>query len=329
MLKLSLGMRVTNSRRENTRRELDLGVRVAQLVEADLGRWLATHHPDFRLVPDPAWIGVDTGPDGAGCGLDIAVRVNPISARDRVVCVAALVADSLGAPAQWPQPTPQLPPSPWQSPPWQSPLVRIVTTLAGMRGCPRGDAAAAWFTRYLDVLATPVFGLYLDRGVGVEAHHQNTLVTLDDEGLPVAGWYRDSQGYYVAASRAAEAEALVPGFGDGVDAFFDDAFVEDRLVYYTVVNNIFGVIGALGAGGVADEPRLLGIFRTLLARLAAARHAAGRPPARLLATLLESPTLPCKGNLLTCVDGRDEVVEPTATQSVYIEIPNPLVEAEP
>nr|MDT0665625.1 IucA/IucC family C-terminal-domain containing protein [Micromonospora sp. DSM 115978] len=131
--------------------------------------------------------------------------------------------------------------------PPRSPLTDLVEALTGRCGLPRSDVAVQWFERYLDVLVEPALGLYLGRGVGVEAHHQNTLVTLDADGWPVAGWYRDSQGYYLAVSRAAQVRALVPGFGDGVAAVFDDALVEQRIVYYLVVNNVFGLVGALGA----------------------------------------------------------------------------------
>jgi siderophore synthetase component len=40
--------------------------------------------------------------------------------------------------------------------------------------------------------------------------------------------------------------------------------------------------------------------------------------------LLDAATLPCKANLATCVDGRDELTAPVAAQSVYVEIPNPI-----
>jgi siderophore synthetase component len=194
--------------------------------------------------------------------------------------------------------------------------------------------AADWFDRYLDVIAVPVLDLRVRRGLGVEAHHQNTLISLDRDGWPTAGWYRDSQGWYVTASRADEVRALVPGFGDGVPAVFDEALVDERVSYYLVVNNLLGVIGALGAAGVADEARLLRRLRTRLAGLrgnlaAAVGSRAGGSSEGILDALLSASRLPCKANFATCVDGRDELVGDVASQSVYVTIPNPLVEVGP
>lgn len=45
------------------------------------------------------------------------------------------------------------------------------------------------------------------------------------------------------------------------------------------------------------------------------------------ASLADSPTLRCKANLLTRVHGLDELVGPVETQSVYVDIPNPLADA--
>lgn len=304
MLKLSLGMRITNSRRELHRDELDLGAEMARYARLALDGWLRARHPAFRLVPEPSWAGVRAE------GLECTLRTNPFSAGDRVACAAALVADR-----------PDLEPgAPGRS--RRSMLAGLISRLAG--SAPTGPVAREWFARYLRVLVIPVLDLYLRRGVGLEAHLQNTLVSLDERGWPIAGWYRDSQGYYLAASHADAARREVPGLGDGLPAVFDDELVEQRVVYYAVVNNALAVIGALGAAGIADEPDLLrGLRDALLAlRSELPRHG-------LLDQLLDSPTLPCKANLRMCVDGRDELVGPVASQSVYVEIPNPLVEVRP
>jgi siderophore synthetase component len=40
--------------------------------------------------------------------------------------------------------------------------------------------------------------------------------------------------------------------------------------------------------------------------------------------LLSRPTLRCKANLRTRLDDMDELVGPMESQSVYVDIPNPL-----
>ncbi|MCZ7430673.1 hypothetical protein O7609_03060 [Streptomyces sp. WMMC1477] len=120
-------------------------------------------------------------------------------------------------------------------------------------------------------------------------------------------------------------ERLLPGATRDVDLVFDDAFVDERVAYYLGINNLLGLVGAFGALGLADETDLLTTLRT---RLTALRRA--HPGAEgLLGLLLDAPTLRCKGNYLTCVDGLDELVGDVHTQSVYIDLPNPFAEAQP
>ncbi|KWX10349.1 hypothetical protein TR74_04155, partial [Carbonactinospora thermoautotrophica] len=223
----------------------------------------------------------------------------------RVVCVSGLVAERPGL--------------------GPSRLGETVRALAARSGRGLDEVSAEWFDRYLRVVAIPLLWLYAEHGLALEAHQQNTLVTLDVDGWPTGGWYRDSQGYYVAASKVGRVRALLPGFDEGVPVVFDDALVDERVGYYVGVNNLLGLIGAFGAQGLADETALLARLRHALA--AAAR--AYDPTPRVVELLLDAPTLRCKANHLTCVDGRDELVGSVETQSVYVEIPNPLAEVRP
>lgn len=296
MLKLSLGLRITNSRRENLRDELVLGVRAARLLDA-LAPALRAAHPDFGVLRDVAWVGVDPAAGIDHSGLDVALRESPVAAEDPVVCLAGLVAERPEA--------------------GRSRLAALLHEAAAGTGAAPEDVAARWVARFVDVVVAPVLWLLHEHGIGLEAHQQNVLVALGSDGMPAGGRYRDGQGFYVAARRAEQALAAVPDLQDGGPAVFDDALVEDRVAYYLIVNGLLGLIGALGAEGVADEHALL---RAAARRL---RGAADRGD-RLAARVLSARTLPCKANLLTCADGRDELDGPVETQSVYAEIPNPL-----
>ncbi|MGW6881113.1 IucA/IucC family protein [Streptomyces goshikiensis] len=300
MLKLSLGLRITNSRRENLRKELHRGVEVHRLLRTGLAEQWQAAHPGFDIVRDPAWVAVNA-PDGTPVqGLDVLLRHNPFRSGDDALCVAALT-----APRPWPGRTTM-----------RSRLAEIVSRLAGATGRSTSAVSAEWFLRYLDHVVLPVLAFDALAGVALEAHQQNTLVILDPAGWPLGGRYRDNQGYYFRASRRAELERRLPGIGAASDTFVSDAITDERFAYYLGVNNVLGLIGAFGSARLADERVLLAAFRRFLGK------AAGLGP--LPAQLLDSPTLRCKANLLTRLGGLDELVGPVDTQSVYVTIANPL-----
>ncbi|MFD0291082.1 IucA/IucC family protein [Streptomyces sp. NPDC059616] len=301
MLKLSLGVRITNSRRENLRKELHRGVEVHRLLRSGLATQWHAARPGFDIVRDPAWLAVD-GPDGRPVqGLDVMLRHNPFGPLDDAVCIAALT-----APRPWPGRAGM-----------HSRLAEIVLSLAAATGRTVGAVAAEWFLRYLDRVVGPVLWLDAHAGVALEAHQQNTLVMLGPEGWPVGGRYRDNQGYYFRESHRAALEQRLAGIGSVSDTFVSDEVTDERFAYYLGINNVFGLIGAFGAQHLADERVLIAAFRRFLGSAAAL----GSP---LPTHLLEKTHLRCKANLLTRMHGLDELVGPVDTQSVYVTIANPL-----
>ncbi|MFF3465885.1 IucA/IucC family protein [Streptomyces sp. NPDC002619] len=321
MLKLSLGLRITNSRRENLRKELHRGVEVHRLLRSGLSKQWQAVHPGFDIVRDPAWLAVD-GHDGLPVpGLDLMIRHNPFLPSDDVSCVAGLVSlRPSGHPAVGRVALADDPGS-TRTPPLRSRLALVVTRLAKRTGRPHGAVATEWFLRYLEQVVRPVLWLDSEAGVALEAHQQNTLLLLDAEGWPAGGRYRDNQGYYFRESRRAELDDRLPGIGERSDTFVSDEVTDERFAYYLAINNVFGLIGALGSQRLADETLLLAAFRRFLTEVAS-----GPAPLRtsLPARLLDSPVLRCKANLLTRLHGLDELVGPVDTQSIYVTIANPL-----
>ncbi len=301
MLKLSLGVRITNSRRENLRKELRRGVEVHRLLRGGLAEEWQSVHPGFDIVRDPAWLAVDTVDGEPVPGFDALLRHNPFGSGDDAVCIAGLTA-----------PRPSARPGGMYSL-----LADIVARLAARTGRPTAAVAAEWFLRYLDHVVRPVLWLDGTAGVALEAHQQNTLVLLNPDGWPVGGRYRDNQGYYFRESHRAGLERRLPGIGATSDTFVTDAVTDERFAYYLGINNVFGLIGAFGAQRLADERVLIAAFRQFLGK----NTALGSP---LPAQLLETPSLRCKANLLTRLHGLDELEGPVDTQSVYVTIANPL-----
>ncbi|MFJ7047259.1 IucA/IucC family protein [Streptomyces sp. NPDC101112] len=362
MLKLSLGLRITNSRRENLRKELHRGVEVHRLLRTGLAKEWQAVHPGFDIVRDPAWLGV-TAPGGDPVpGLDVVIRHNPFGPADDACCVAGLVSPrpygdraQAGGPlaegpfADGPHPDGEhqatripgqrasLPGGaphhladpqatghadrPPEGPVMRSRLAEVVTRLAGRTGRPRGAVAAEWFLRYLEQVVRPVLWLDSEAGIALEAHQQNTVLLLDRDGWPRGGRYRDNQGYYFRDSRRADLDARLPGIGESSDTFVSDEVTDERFAYYLGINNVLGLIGAFGSQGLADERLLLAAFRRFLTDVATGPARLDTP---LPALLLDSPVLRCKANLLTRLNGLDELVGPVDTQSVYVTIANPL-----
>ncbi|WP_059012588.1 IucA/IucC family protein [Streptomyces specialis] len=312
MLKLSLGLRITNSRRENLRKESHRGVEAHRLLAGGLGaEWRAAfpEGPGFDIVRDPAWLGVDDTAGRPVPGLDTVLRHSPFGPDDDALCLAALTALR-----PWPgRPEREL----------RSRLGVLVGALAERTGRAVPAVAAEWLLRYLRAVVRPLLWLDGRAGIALEAHQQNTVVLLDAAGWPAGGRFRDNQGYYFRASHRDALRRRLPGVGEDSDTFVADEVADERFAYYLGVNNVFGLIGAFGSQGLADEEVLLAAFRGFLA--GEARGAGDGPVSPLVAHLLGARTLRCKANLLTRLRGLDELVGPVDGQSVYVTVANPLV----
>ncbi|MFE7530013.1 IucA/IucC family protein [Kitasatospora sp. NPDC057542] len=305
MLKLSLGLRITNSRRENLRKELHRGLEMHRLLESGLAAEWRAAHPGFDIVRDPAWIGVDHPDLGDPGGLDTVLRAQPFAPAERALCVAGLVAEQpLGTGDTVP-----------------SRLGDTLRALAARCARPLPTVAAEWFLRYLDAVVLPILWLDGRGGIALEAHQQNSLVLLDAEGWPCGGRYRDNQGYYYRESAAGKLTARLPGLGADSDTFLPDEVIDHHFAYYLGINHVLGLIGAFGSQRLADETVLLAALRRFLAGPRVTATGSALPE-----LLLDAPALPCKANLLTRINGMDELVGPVASQSVYVDIPNPVAE---
>ncbi len=297
MLKLSLALRITNSRRQNLRKELLRGVEAHRLLAGELGRRLLTAHPGFRVLTDAGFLAVDGVP-----GLDVSFRHSPFRQSDHVFCVAALTDLGRGAVLA------------------DGAAHELAAHLHGLAANERRPLRAVgldWFARYVNALIVPLLWLDAEHGVTLEAHQQNTLIQLDASGYPAAGWYRDNQGFYYRSSAIERLEALsgLPRLGLASETVAPDEVVTERLLYYVGINNLMGMVGALGCAGIADERDLLGLAADLLAPLR------GHRPVDLM---LGAHSVRGKANLLTRAAGLDELVGDLATQSVYVEIANPF-----
>jgi siderophore synthetase component len=139
------------------------------------------------------------------------------------------------------------------------------------------------------------------------------------DGYPVAAFYRDNQGFFHHERGHLALNAAIPGIGIRSESVFGEEPVDERILYYAFINSILGMVGALGREGLIEEEALISQLRAALIKLNAEEGGQSRLVEKMLA-----PVLQCKANLKTRLAQMDELVGPLETQSVYLQIDNPL-----
>lgn len=303
MFKLSLSIKVTNSIRTNLYKELERGVEVSRLLNSPIGEDLRMHFPQFEIIRDPAYVTVRLPDEGEASSFAAILRVNPFATEPETdaTCLIALCQDAIARP--------------------DSRLASIIQTLATQEQRSTTEVSIGWFRRYLQISLKPILWLYFTYGIAIEAHQQNSVLQLQ-EGYPVRFFYRDNQGYYYRQSFHRLLNSILPGISQTSQTVCEDAIADERLTYYFFINNLFGLINAFGVAGLVDERSLLNEVQIALKQCAFLD-----PGCSLLLQNLTQSKLRGKANLLTRFHDMDELVGSLATQSVYVEIDNPLIAA--
>ncbi|SFA60017.1 Siderophore synthetase component [Paracoccus halophilus] len=298
MLKFSIPVQLTNSWRVTRPHELVEGPMMAALASA----WdLRAAEPNFHLVDDWASLAV-RGLESDRGGFETIIRANPCQdSPSPLVQVAGLTAD----------PRPGRP----------SLLARVIadTAASGAIGLPA--AARLWFRCYLDHVVRPLIRFYSRFGIAFEAHQQNMLIALHN-GLPVAGYFRDSQGYYIEESLCAAASQATALAASCRNLFYPADEIRTRFGYYLMANQVFGIVARLGVDGLLPERDTLAMIRDALQRTHDECGARGRA---FIATLL-ADEIAVKANFQTRSDDLDELMV-AGERAIYLRIPNPLASA--
>ncbi|MGG0577707.1 IucA/IucC family protein [Priestia aryabhattai] len=299
MYKFSIPVKITNSLRVNKRKELSRGVEVSRLLQKGLQAELQENYPDFQVIEDPAYITLGE----KELGFEVMIRSNPFQGKqgDRTTLLASLCQDHVFGEA--------------------SQIDNIINHIAANENSTTEDVSKRWFKRYLDVSFHPMMWLYTQKGIALEAHQQNSVIKFDKNGYPSVFYYRDNQGYYFMKSKEQELRKLLPSLNVESDTVCDDTVAEERFRYYVFFNHILGLVNAFGAAGLVQESDLLLILRQEIEMYKEKDHTG------LVSSMLEEKVLPCKANFLTRVHDMDELVGSLETQSVYVNVENPLYES--
>ncbi|MCR2807139.1 IucA/IucC family protein [Paenibacillus soyae] len=305
MYKFSLPVKITNSMRLNRTHELEGALEAARLAAA-IEPWLGGSFPRFRIIRDLAYATIgETANEESG--FELIIRENPFKGESSrgVALMASFTQEAIPAAEAAPL------------------LANVIRQLAERERRQAAQISVDWFRAYLAISLRPLAAMYAEHGIVLEAHLQNCLLRLDEAGYPELFYYRDSQGYYYARSRAGQLETLVPGLASGGNVY-DDELAEERFGYYLLVNHLFGLIQSFGLFGLADERVLLLELRAELELLARTYGERGA----LFEKWITCRKLRIKANLLTRLRDVDEL-EADLEQAVYAEMANPLSEAVP
>jgi L-2,3-diaminopropanoate---citrate ligase len=196
-------------------------------------------------------------------------------------------------------------------------IVRALWRAGGGRP-PDFSLCLEWLGQYLKISVLPLLRLFIQTGISLEAHVQNTLVALN-KGWPVHLFVRDLEGGSISRERAEQNGLYNPLLHESSPAFYSDKEAWHRLKYYLFVNQLGHLISTIARYLPAEEAKLWQAVRSVLEERSgvAPTHA----EKRYLEELLDDPKLPAKANLLSCFQQRGE-------QPVYVAIPNPLRPSE-
>lgn len=300
MIKFSLSVRLTNSVRTLSVKEVKRGMRLANLAKTERWQELQTRFPTFQVMQEDGWAGL--------CDLDgnimaeslFALRENLLVDRPQSQ-TNVLVSLTQAAPDGG-----------------DSLLVAAVKRLSARLGITAQQAAHAWVDAYCQQVLKPLFTAEADYGLVLLAHQQNILVEMQQD-LPVGLIYRDCQG-----------SAFMPhavGWLDVIgEAQAENIFTREQLLryfpYYLLVNSTFAVTAALGAAGLDDEASLMSRVR---AQLCAVREQVTHTAC--LDYVLDSPVWNVKGNFFCYLNDHNEntIIDPSV---IYFDFANPLLAQE-
>lgn len=305
MFKLSLNIKITNSLRVSLWRELQRGLEICRILESPIGEHLRQSFPYFHVIRDPAYITLKLN-DEQESPFAAILRENPFQAdlSSDVTSLVSLCEKTIRDEG--------------------SRLAQIVHHLANKERRSTLQVSLDWFRSYLNITLEPLLWLYFTYGITVSAHQQNSILLLQ-AGYPAHFFFRDNQDYYYNSSFQTVLDRILPGIGQESQTMCEDTVIEERLVYYYFINNLFGLINAFGVAKLVDEHLLLKELQMALKRLLIMDQGGSA----LLKNLLFNPKLRCKANLLTRFRNLDEVTGTVANQPVFVDIDNPLCMAEP
>lgn len=296
MLKFSLNVRLTNSLRTLSLKEVQRGMRLARLARTPRWRQMQSRFPALQIMQEDGWAGLCDSDGALQTESLLVLRVNLLfDAPDSQVNVLATLTQAAADGGD-------------------SLLAAAVCRLAARLNLTLPQAADCWLDAWCRQVLVPLFSCEADYGLVLLAHQQNILLVMQQD-LPVGMLFRDCQG----SGYSAAADHWLADMGEGEA---ENRFSEEQLLcyfpYYLMVNSTLGVTAALAAAGFSTETQL---NARVNAALRALRDNVRHP--RCLDYVLDSAHWQCKGNFFCYLRGHDENSLPDPA-ALYFPLLNPL-----
>lgn len=296
MIKFSLSVRLTNSVRTLSVKEVKRGMRLARLAQTPRWQTLQMQHPTMRVMQEDGWAGLRDVEGAIQEESLMAMRVNllfdtPETQTNVLVSLTQAAPDG-----------------------GDSLLVAAVRRLSTRLGLSLPQAAQCWLNAYCDNVLLPLFSTEANFGLVLLAHQQNILVEMHED-FPIGLLYRDCQG-------SGFTENASDWLADIDESHAENRFSQEQVLryfpYYLLVNSTLAVTAALGAAGFATEHRLMEQVRDKLAVL---RNDVS--DTRTLDYVLDSKHWNCKGNFHCYLHDHNEntIVDPAV---IYFDFQNPF-----
>lgn len=299
MLKFSLSVRLTNSKRVLQPAEVARGRLIHGAFASRLGQELQRRCPTLGILHETAALALAT-PDGDALAESFVIfRDNPFKPGATAYVMATFCQDGVdGAPSM---------------------AARLIRDLAARDARPVDELAIEWFDRFLELALKPFLIAQADYGFLFSAHQQNTVLAIEG-GWPAGIWFRDCQGTTFRSETIAQLADEVPGITAAAELAFDENMTNRLFGYYLIVNNVLNLVSTLGADGVIDEATLAARARAFLQTL---RGEPLKYP-HFIDYLLNSPELMSKGNFMICFANLNETTQPEGSFRSYVPLANPF-----
>lgn len=300
MLKFSLSVKLTNSIRNLSLKEVIRGTRLNDLFQQDMLDQQLGKGFGFQLMQEPAYIGLK---DIDGHTIDeslVAFRDNPLEHKPQqeAVVLATLTQQN-----------------PYGG---ESLVAARIRHYAQQNKLSQQQAAKQWFEAYCTHCVISLFHLQANFGIVFLAHQQNIVMQLE-QGFPVGMYYRDCQGTGYTDLALQRFGDRLGDEDDTLENYWSQEKVERYFAYYLIINSTFNVISAICTNLDLEESQLVEILYKKLTALLQT----GVNDDRCLRYVLESKTLCCKGNFFCYLQNFNENSIPDPAV-IYFDLPNPL-----